>query len=222
MTKQFNTRIQHKIDTYENWRKAENFFPLEGEIIIYTTDKEGNEKLGLKIGNGDKITNVHNLPFLQSDMEFIQSDWYQEDTTQLDYIKNKPIYSITINQETGLIEQPIEEIINAAMESKIIFCIGALSIVTDIEIDNETENPSWIDLSLFVPPNTVMPIRILADGTPEMKNPDNIQMKSDKVEIISENSTDQEYPTAKAVYDFFQSKQSESSSKIILRKWEEN
>jgi len=31
-----NTRVQHKIDTSENWSKALNFVPLEGELIIYS------------------------------------------------------------------------------------------------------------------------------------------------------------------------------------------
>lgn len=82
-TKQFNARIQHKIDTWENWSKAENFKPLLGEIIIYTTDENGNENVKIKIGDGNTV--VHSLPFTQ-----IQSDWAQEDTTALDYIKNKP------------------------------------------------------------------------------------------------------------------------------------
>lgn len=96
-TKQFNTRIQHKIDTWENWSKAENFKPLLGEIIIYTTDENGNEKIGIKIGNGDGITTVHNLPFVvggsatdEPGLAQIQSDWAQEDSTALDYIQNKP------------------------------------------------------------------------------------------------------------------------------------
>lgn len=98
--KKIATRIQHKIDTWANWYKAENFYPLKGEIIIYTTDENGNEKIGLKIGNGDGMTNVHNLPFVKlssgdtvtddTDIEVIQSDWAQEDTSALDYIKNKP------------------------------------------------------------------------------------------------------------------------------------
>lgn len=82
-TKQFNTRVQHKIDTWENWSKAENFKPLLGEIIIYTTDENGNENVKIKIGDGNTV--VHSLPFTQ-----IQSNWAQEDSTALDYIQNKP------------------------------------------------------------------------------------------------------------------------------------
>ena len=64
MEKQLKTRIQHKIDTYENWEKATNFTPLKGEIIIYTTDENGYDKVGLKIGNG--WDNVKDLPFVET------------------------------------------------------------------------------------------------------------------------------------------------------------
>ena len=92
MSKQFNTRIQHKIDTYENWNKAENFIPLKGEIIIYTTNENGDPEVKIKIGDGE--TNIRELEFLaggsSATSEAIQSNWAQEDTTALDYIKNKP------------------------------------------------------------------------------------------------------------------------------------
>ena len=202
MAKQYNARIQHKIDTWENWSKAENFFPLEGEIIIYTTDKDGNEKLGLKIGNGDGITNVHNLPFLQSNIEFIQSDWAQTDNTKPDYIKNKPIYNIIVNQETGKVEQLLDEIVAAAQSGMVLVCAGALSLITD----NVMENGSYamIQLTIFALPNTIISANIYADGTVEMELSDNMQMKSDRVTSISEESTDMQYPTAKAVYEALQ------------------
>ena len=56
--RQFNTRVLHKIDTYQNWEKATGFYPLKGELIIYTTDKAGNEKIGFKIGTGELDKNV--------------------------------------------------------------------------------------------------------------------------------------------------------------------
>ena len=94
--KKITTRIQHKIDTYENWNKAVNFIPLKGEIIIYTTNENGNPEVKIKIGDGE--TNIRELKFLAgsgsatggADIEAIQSDWAQEDTSALDYIKNKP------------------------------------------------------------------------------------------------------------------------------------
>ena len=60
----FNARMQQKIDTYENWSKATNFIPLKGELIIYTTDENGNEKIGFKVGTGEQDKNVHQLDFV--------------------------------------------------------------------------------------------------------------------------------------------------------------
>ena len=94
-TKQFNTRVQHKIDTYEHWELAENFIPLKGELIIYTTDENGNANIQFKIGDGESY--VKDLKFVvtgsapgEDGTNAIQSDWMQTDTSALDYIKNKP------------------------------------------------------------------------------------------------------------------------------------
>ena len=62
--KPINARMQHKIDTYENWEKATNFIPLKGELIIYTTDENGKEKIGFKVGTGEEGKNVHQLDFI--------------------------------------------------------------------------------------------------------------------------------------------------------------
>lgn len=62
--KPINARMQQKIDTYENWSKATNFIPLKGELIIYTTDENGNEKIGFKVGTGEEGKNVHQLDFI--------------------------------------------------------------------------------------------------------------------------------------------------------------
>ena len=91
--KQFNARIKHKIDTYANWEKATNFIPLKGELIIYTTDENGNEKIGFKVGTGEPDKNVHQLDFisLSETAAITEVDW--ED------IKNKPFYEIGFNYE---------------------------------------------------------------------------------------------------------------------------
>ena len=49
-----NSRIQLKVDTAENWGKAENFIPLEGELILYSDTQQ------IKLGDG--VTKVNNLP----------------------------------------------------------------------------------------------------------------------------------------------------------------
>lgn len=58
------SRIVHKHDTLVNWEKAENFIPLEGEIIIYDVDENTNRPR-LKIGDG--VTKVFNLPFYEEE-----------------------------------------------------------------------------------------------------------------------------------------------------------
>lgn len=44
-----------KKDSPENWNKAKNFVPKEGEIIVYLG-------MGMKLGNGE--TKVNDLPFI--------------------------------------------------------------------------------------------------------------------------------------------------------------
>ena len=89
--KQFNTRMQQKIDTQENWEKATNFIPLKGELIIYDIDAN-NTLRRVKIGDG--ITPVNDLEFVSA-----QSDYEQNDSSKSDYIKNRTHYKEVIHQE---------------------------------------------------------------------------------------------------------------------------
>lgn len=63
--KVFQSRIQLKHDTEENWLKAVNFVPKEGEILIY--DADNNNSVRIKIGDG--IKKVNELPFLSEDIK---------------------------------------------------------------------------------------------------------------------------------------------------------
>lgn len=56
----FNTRIIHKHDIEENWNKAVNFIPKQGELIIYDID-ENYEYPRIKIGDG--VQTINALPF---------------------------------------------------------------------------------------------------------------------------------------------------------------
>ena len=58
--KQFNGRIIQKHDSEANWKKATNFIPKAGEIIIYDTD-ETHYYCRIKIGDGSTL--INNLPF---------------------------------------------------------------------------------------------------------------------------------------------------------------
>lgn len=83
--KTYDTRIQLKHDTEENWNKAgpkqgsSGFVPLAGELIIYSADN-AHPFSRLKVGNG--VTNVVNLPFIDAgtlngtEVEIVKSDTY--------------------------------------------------------------------------------------------------------------------------------------------------
>ena len=86
-TKTLNSRIILKHDTEENWLKAENFIPKQGEIIVYDID-DGYNYERFKIGDG--VTNVNVLPFNGEWNENVQSDWNENDETSDAYILNKP------------------------------------------------------------------------------------------------------------------------------------
>ena len=62
--KQFNSRMQQKIDTTANWGKATNFIPKKGEIIVYS-DGGGVGVPKIKVGDG--TTKVGSLKFIESD-----------------------------------------------------------------------------------------------------------------------------------------------------------
>ena len=71
-----NIRLSLKIDTAENWGKAVNFVPMNGEPIIYSgytaTNAEGVEEVfppRMKIGDG--VTKVGDLPFT---IEYMSDD----------------------------------------------------------------------------------------------------------------------------------------------------
>lgn len=82
--KMFNTRIIHKHDTAENWAKAISFIPKIGELIVYDPD----ENFGYaRTKMGDGITKVNDLPFINS-----QSNWLQNNSNANDYVKNRTHY----------------------------------------------------------------------------------------------------------------------------------
>lgn len=58
--KNLNARIVHKHDTEENWLKAINFIPRQGEIIVYDID-DNYDYERFKIGDGQTL--VDDLPF---------------------------------------------------------------------------------------------------------------------------------------------------------------
>ena len=107
----FQSRIQLKHDVEENWLKATNFIPKEGEIIIYDVDAN-NPTPRFKIGNGETVVNL--LPFAAA-----QADWNITDENDSGYIKNKPDYDKIVTDVEELSTQLNEVITNKADKSEL-------------------------------------------------------------------------------------------------------
>ena len=71
--KTFQGRIVQKHDTEANWKKAINFVPLKGEIIVYDDLKK------IKIGDG--VTKVGNLAFINDNVSSTTIITWSDDGT---------------------------------------------------------------------------------------------------------------------------------------------
>ena len=80
--KNIQTRHIQKHGVERVWKKAKNFVPEKGELIIYDIDENYSYER-FKIGDG--TTRVGDLPFA-----ILPPNWSQSNETAIDYIKNKP------------------------------------------------------------------------------------------------------------------------------------
>lgn len=88
-TNTIKTRIQLKNDTEENWNKAINFVPKQGEVIIYSAD-DTHPFSRLKVGDGK--TKVINLSFIDAftiNGKTIEVGTTEEWQSKIGYIPNK-------------------------------------------------------------------------------------------------------------------------------------
>ena len=94
--KMLKTRVINKHETQEDWEKAVNFIPLEGEVIIYDPDNN-HKKPRIKIGDGIlnpetgivEGTNVNDLPFIT-------------DSNLSDGTKNNSVYQESEKDDTKI------------------------------------------------------------------------------------------------------------------------
>ena len=130
--KVFQSRIQLKHDIEENWLKAINFVPKEGEIVIYDSDSS-NPTPRFKIGDG--VTVIGSLPFVAA-----QADWNITDESNSGYIKNKPNYDkiVTDLEELSTNVAYINKENNENIESP---DIAASSIIIDSALSKTSANP---------------------------------------------------------------------------------
>ena len=87
MNKTLKTRVQLKHDIEENWLKATNFTPLNGEAIIYDADA-AHDYPRAKIGDG--VTNVNELP------------WFVGEAIDLEEFNRKLAKKADVYIETGI------------------------------------------------------------------------------------------------------------------------
>ena len=86
--KELKSRIIHKHDIKDNWDKAINFVPQQGEIIVYDIDATYDVER-FKIGDGKTL--AKDLPFyLEHEIDTVLA--------QLTYLKNN---TIDANYENG-------------------------------------------------------------------------------------------------------------------------
>lgn len=89
--KQLNTRVIQKHDIAENWAKAVNFIPRQGEIIVYDIDDNFDYER-FKIGDGVAV--VDQLPFANV------VDWNENDPNAASYINNRTHW-----EENGIVHK---------------------------------------------------------------------------------------------------------------------
>lgn len=83
-------RIKQKHDTETNWKKATNFRPEAGELIVYDADNTHSAPR-FKVGDGVKLVNA--LPFVGTDEVLIGTSLPIADETRKFFIKTDENYA---------------------------------------------------------------------------------------------------------------------------------
>ena len=98
--KNIKTRIIHKHDTEENWNKATNFIPKQGEIIVYDIDSSHSYER-IKIGDG--MTDVISLPYVSETVVDAELSATSENPVQNKTVKAALDKKITEPTNNGLV-----------------------------------------------------------------------------------------------------------------------
>ena len=144
--KNIKTRIIHKHDTEENWNKATNFIPKQGEIIVYDIDLSHSYER-IKIGDG--TTNVISLPYVSETVVDAELSATSENPVQ-----NKVIYDA--------LDKKITEPTNNGLVRKFMSGMyGTMGVDTTMP-DSPTNNsvPTTKLLKDYVEDNTSNPLKL--------------------------------------------------------------
>lgn len=98
-----NSRIVNKHDSAENWSKATNFTPKQGEIIVYDIDENYSYER-IKIGDG--VQNVNALPFVDDALR-------TELIEQINNVDTKVNEISTLVGDTSVSDQINEALLNS-------------------------------------------------------------------------------------------------------------
>lgn len=144
--KNIKTRIIHKHDTEENWNKATNFIPKQGEIIVYDIDSSHSHE---RIKVGDGTTNVISLPYIGEITVDAELSATSENPVQNKVIKGELDKKITEPSTNGLVQKFMSGI------------YGTMGVNTTMP-DSPTHNniPTTKLLKNYVDDNTSNPLKL--------------------------------------------------------------
>lgn len=144
--KNIKTRIIHKHDTEENWNKATNFIPKQGEIIVYDVDSSHSYE---RIKVGDGTTNVISLPYVSETVVDAELSATSENPVQ-----NKVIY----NALDKKIEEPSGNGLIRKYMSGVYTTAGVDTTMPSSPTDNNV--PTTKLLKDYVEDNTSNPLKL--------------------------------------------------------------
>ena len=157
--KKLNVRINHKYDTYENWKDSEVILG-KGEIAVaeVSTDKTGltPPAIGIKIGNGTKKFNE--LPWIQSTAGDVYA-WAKEEAPEKLFKRNPQtneyIYTDFIKEVEGLVRGTIDDS-NTTYEFEYNPATDKYEITSiDITADGEVRQ-EWAEIDLSKKANKII------------------------------------------------------------------
>ena len=144
--KNIKTRIIHKHDTEENWNKATNFIPKQGEIIVYDIDSSHSYE---RIKVGDGTTNVNSLPYVSEIVVDAELSATSENPVQNKIIKGELDKKIEEPSGNGLVRKWMSGVYTTA---------GVDTTMPDSPTDNNV--PTTKLLKDYVEDNTSNPLKL--------------------------------------------------------------
>lgn len=208
--KTFQSRIVQKHDTEANWKKATNFVPLKGEIIVY------DDLNKIKIGDG--ITKVNDLKFTTvnpSEIELIDLATVATSGSYND-LNDKPTIPTTISQ----LEDDTTFIVTVTGNGTTDSPYTANYTPQDILAQQSAGKKIYLNNNNILYPlvavagaqvsvfarlgqgNQAIQFQLTNSAVTKTIYP--IQTTNNKVITLNSSSTDTQYPSAKAVYDNLQ------------------